>query len=809
MPLISTTVPNLISGVSQQADSLRFPSQSVEQVNGNSSVLEGLTKRPNTQHISRIVSGTVGDTLIHTINRDTSNRFIVLFRNDTIQVFDTSGTSKTVTFSSDGYSSGDAADYIDTSTPTDDLRVVSVADYTFVVNTSKTTAIDSAVTADRGKEAIVFIKQTASSATHYIELDGTTVSTTSNTSTEAAASALNSSLVSTFDSATYDFEVKGSIIWIKRDDGEDFEISVRDTVGTTYTGLAKDTIVNFVELPTSAPHGFTVKVAGDPEIIADDYYVKFVAKDEDFSEGEWQEAVGPGLTYKFDATSMPHALVHDIGADTFEFKALTWDERAAGDDSSNPAPSFVGYKINDLFLHKNRLGVLSDEAVIFSESAEFFNFWRTTVTSLLDSAPIDVLASHNKVSILYNAVPYFDQLVLFGDQTQFSIKLPDANLTPSTVSIQQATEFENLKGVRPLHSGKNLYFPFKQGAYSGVMEYFASPDTLQLAGNDVTGNVSKYIAGDIKELGASETERIIVARSSGLTNGLYVYKFFYSGLEKLQSAWSKWTFGDNAEIKGFSFIESDLYILIYRADDGLCLEKISVEEGLKDTSSDYTIYLDRRVAEEDTGVTVAYDSSADTTTWTLPYSVDTSADTMNAVARFDEVTFQFVQLDQEDGENIICENGDNLGYGLDYVAGGTEFTVTETTSNTLSVSGDYANQPMWLGQQYAFEYTMNKPMLREQKSQGKILVAGGRYQIRSGTLVYDNTRDFSVESTPSGRDTSTTAFSSTTLEDGTHRFYVMCKNDKVSIVIKSTKPFPLALLSLDWEGVYENRAVRY
>ena len=48
MPLVSRTIPNLVQGVSQQPEVLRLSSQATSQVNGFSSVVEGLKKRPPT-----------------------------------------------------------------------------------------------------------------------------------------------------------------------------------------------------------------------------------------------------------------------------------------------------------------------------------------------------------------------------------------------------------------------------------------------------------------------------------------------------------------------------------------------------------------------------------------------------------------------------------------------------------------------------------------------------------------------------------------------------------------------------------------
>ena len=86
-----------------------------------------------------------------------------------------------------------------------------------------------------------------------------------------------------------------------------------------------------------------------------------------------------------------------------------------GDLNTSPNPSFVGKTINDVFFYKNRLGMLTDGSILFSESDEYFNFFRTTVLTLLDGAPIDVGIAHTKVTTLKNAIPFQEKLMLFSN----------------------------------------------------------------------------------------------------------------------------------------------------------------------------------------------------------------------------------------------------------------------------------------------------------------------------------------------------------------------------------------------------------
>ena len=137
----------------------------------------------------------------------------------------------------------------------------------------------------------------------------------------------------------------------------------------------------------------------------------------------------------------------------------TWGTRLVGDTETNPDPSFVGSTIENIFFWKNRLGFLSGQNIIFSEADEYYNFFRTTVLQLLDSAPIDVGISHTKVSNLKHVSTFQEKLIVFSDETQFVIKGNEL-LTPKTINVTPTTEYTALAGVEPLTQGNFIYFPF-------------------------------------------------------------------------------------------------------------------------------------------------------------------------------------------------------------------------------------------------------------------------------------------------------------------------------------------------------------
>ena len=129
MALISQSIKNLKGGISQQPDILRYPDQGSRQVNGWSSETEGLQKRPPLVFLKTLGdSGALGQApYIHLINRDENEQYYAVFTGTGIRVFDLAGNEKPVRLPDGDW-------YIRTENPRNDLRMVTVADYTFVVN---------------------------------------------------------------------------------------------------------------------------------------------------------------------------------------------------------------------------------------------------------------------------------------------------------------------------------------------------------------------------------------------------------------------------------------------------------------------------------------------------------------------------------------------------------------------------------------------------------------------------------------------------------------------------------------------------
>ena len=100
MSLINQDIKNFVQGISQQPPTLRDPEQLDEQLNGYSSEVDGLQKRPPTMFVSSLVRKLTKNTkpLVHFIERDANEKYIVLFTGEDIKVYDLKGNEQKVTF---------------------------------------------------------------------------------------------------------------------------------------------------------------------------------------------------------------------------------------------------------------------------------------------------------------------------------------------------------------------------------------------------------------------------------------------------------------------------------------------------------------------------------------------------------------------------------------------------------------------------------------------------------------------------------------------------------------------------------------
>lgn len=594
--IVSNHITGLYDGVSQQATVDRFPTQCEHQENTLSRIADGATKRPPSRHLAKISDAPFGGAAVHTINRDLSERYTVVIASGDLKVFDAeTGQPQPVTFP-------DGKTYLNSDNPASGFSMVSVADYTFIVNKSVITRM----------------------------VDG-------------------------------------------------------DLTSGNFHGR-KQEFYDVLQID-SPNNGDVYEVAGNEANSFGSYYV--VRKG-----GVWRETVQPGIRRSFDASTLPHALVRTADGD-FVFKQLDWADRDIGDTNTNPVPSFIDSSISDIYFFRNRLGVVSGDNVVMSRSGQYFNFWRETVTDLLDTDPIDVSVTGTAVASLNFAVPFNQTLMLFGGQQQYTLSAGQV-LSPRTVSIDPATSFESSPDVRPVGLGPSVYFPVPAGLYASLMEYYVQDDAVSNDAADTTSHVPRYLPADIESLTAATNEDMVFLMAPSQANTVYVYRMHWKNDEKVQSSWNKWTVP--GKVINLVVLENRLMILIER-HDGVHLIAVDLRSDQVSGGLPYDVRFDMRAAIQGT-----YEAGVDETRFELPFMVEEGEDIQ-------------ALLDTDDDSPV---------------------NITRLDGNLFSIPGNRQGVTAYFG----FSYTQRHVFSRFYYVSGKTAVTTARVQLRRLYLTVKNTAFF-------------------------------------------------------------------
>ena len=604
----------------------------------------------------------------------------------------------------------------------------------------------------------------------------------------------------------------------------------------------------------------------------------------EYGDGVWRETVAPGIQYRFDEATMPHVLIRnsngtftfqkyikqetsatyaqsgttvtvtktdhglDSGtllfvrpssgagtagvfsiraatANTFTYTAgqsqstsgnaiygTTWSGRIAGDKKTALDPTFVGNTINNLNLFRNRLIMLSNENVILSASDDYGRFWPETVQTMVDSDPVDLSCGGNSINILLSTVAFANTLLLFSRNSQFRLDAGlnvGSALTPKTATITQMTSFDMDTSVDPIAVGRNTYFPVPKGNFSGLREFFLpdSSGSVPLS-EDVTSSIPRYIPTNLCSLVSAVAEDAVAMLSLDQPKRIYLYKFFFEEDTKLQSSWSYWEVSGAKKIIGAAIKGSDLYVITEYDEDGSSsqsgtyLEKVSLRPEQVDAGTEIEILLDRKITETEVTSTSLNNAGGlgVETVITLPYPINTGAD-MIVVGRYE-------------AGNTLLRHGQVI-------------EPQSQTSNTITVLGDLKTvvggktPRFFVGERYTMTYEFSTPYIKEQPQGGGVaLAAGPKLQMRTWTVIFDESSAFELKVTPASRDTNTYPYNGVIVGEappligdpsvltGSFRVPVMTSNIDTKIVISSTSPLPCRFQSAEWEGFYHTRAKR-
>lgn len=788
MAKVQSTLGRPIQGVSQQPYKERRDGQCSEQVNMNPSVVEGLKVRPGTIYIKNIIQSYGLPQKTHHYRRgDGEEYFICFIPNQLPRIFNTLGTEMVVEDHTGG-----SLSYVATAN-TSNLNAVTIADYTFVINKDKTVSSAISNTAPLTSDALVYLQFATYGKTYTVSIDGTVLATYTapDGSLPAHAALVDTSYViqqlfnqlSVATDPNYIVTVSDNVIYLKKVLG-DFSITCSDGASGNDLIAVKGRVSDIGKLPPNAPVGFMVKVQQSGKSDELGFWLKAVGTDGDSIK--WVESIAPNTNLGFDKATMPHVIVRDSisgGIATFKVMKGDWSDRDVGDLISNPNPAFLDnelpMKISTIGTFQGRLFMTAGETVTMSRSGDFFNFFRTTTQTIVDSDPVSGYADGNQINNIYHAVGLDGDLILFSSDAQFKIA-GDVPVTPENFTISNTTSFESQSGAPPVASGESLFFAFSNGQFTGLREYFTDSETDTKRARPITEHVDRYIKGGARFLATSPNANWLAVASTVQGNVLYMYNWLWLGNEKVQSAWHKWEFG--GVVVSVHFSVDVMYLLISRFGN-LFLEKIELNDN-QDELLGFEVRLDCR---RNVNLLVQPDGS-----WLF-------------------------------NDPLPFEDIDNLRFirrGYTYPAEAGLPARFERFGGLLVCNEDIAGGPssqIVMGIKYTASYTPSQPLIRDFKdrvnSNDPLTVS--RYSVHyelSGTVKMSTNRKYGGERVIErngrviGEPNNIVGFSQPT--SGTYVVPIMERSENYTFTISTDDYVPFELREIEWTGQYSQSGRR-
>ncbi len=652
MAAVTQRVSNYLSGVSKQADSKKKPGQVKECINGLPDVTLGMTKRPGFKFIAKLknTGGTAfnGTQLDNAkwfyINRDATTRYvgcitpIVGSTKGSIYIWNAdTGAACTVT-------NGATHSYLDGVNT--DYDVLTVDAQTIISNSNVTITTQAAptdfVAQSRGTILISTFpdgKTSIQSQAFEIKIGDptgqTSIGTTKVITHTSGASDTYETVLTALETKINAENITGlSVTKYANQLQLDYVVS---STRTPFTLEAKggddnkrlvvyqDWADNESWLPPNSFHNHVVTILNSRLYDEDNYYAKFVADNSAAGSGYWKESIGPNMSPGLTKATMPHRL-RNTGTNAFVFEEITWGDRIAGDDTTNPAPSFVGKTIKKAFYHDDRLGFLSEDNVILSRAKQPFEFYAVSARTHTKGDPIDINCASVRPTKLHSVQPFRQGLVLFSKNQQFLLFTEDGPVTPDSTKIRPISNMEMSDDVEPIDIGTHTNFISKTPNFVRVFAMQTkglgeSPDIL-----DIGRVVNEWITIDVDTLVAS-IQNEFIAMSAQDSNEIYFYRTYKQGDELLMESWFKWK------------LPGTVQTMALDQDDMFCVTKQIPDAG-DATKNEYTLSNSNLTQSPEVGIitnaqgqkinpcmdlyapatSVSYDAANDLSKCYLPYA---------------------------------------------------------------------------------------------------------------------------------------------------------------------------------------------
>lgn len=300
------------------------------------------------------------------------------------------------------------------------------------------------------------------------------------------------------------------------------------------------------------------------------YYLEAFARNpgnaDTYQDVVWREAAGTtqtpsvvfaigtvenGTLYVASTPALLNALI--LAEEAVNLGLPPFAASAAGDLESSLPPAFYQRPITALFVFQNRLCIASGPAITMSKTADYLNFYRSTVLTIPDDDPIEGFALGSEGDSIRKTILYDRNLLLFGDKAIYNISGRSVQ-TPQTFNIAVQLNVDNTSFAQPVGAGPNVSFLKEdtQLAATRMLQVRAGLFQDSPVVDDASKQLRDYINGTPAEMVSLVSPDVVFIRTEFFLRtangfprarpwGLYVFHYLdQPNGERQFDAWSAW-----------------------------------------------------------------------------------------------------------------------------------------------------------------------------------------------------------------------------------------------------------------------------
>lgn len=571
MSAFESSYKSLLQGVSQQIPKERLPGQVSAQLNMMSDPVTNLRRRPGTQFVRSDAFGTVDPAKIKTWFTDISGERCHVALNcltGVLRLYDPEWNILH-TYAAQTYLQALPRQ----------IQAASVGNEFFLCNTEVTPSTSGSLGGpDPAQNGFFYVVAGSFSRAYTVTItwnggtntysyttpSGTTAGDAALSTPEYIAQQLVNAIVA---GGIYGVSVVSSYVHVSKAAATSF--TVNTSSGSSYMVASKDLYLPQASmLPAQLPSTADGMLCRIGALELPQYY-KYV-----HSKTSWLESGAYGSPTSI--INMPISIFWTGTA--WGMGTAAFEGRLAGDVKSNPNPAFIDYGITGISTCQGRFVILAGPQVCMSSTDNPRRFYRSTITSLIDSDTIGVGSAMNNSAAYRHAIPFQKDLLLFSESYQALVPTGNTALTPRTATVLPTSGHEVDTTAVPIVIGRTvMYSSPRSETFFGVMELAPSPYTdSQYVSQDATPHLPKYMGGRCRFSVASSIAGMALFAPSGDSRSLIVYEYMWDGDNKVQQAWHTWTFEYPVASAHFAF---DKIVIVHAQNGQLLFSTIDPKAG--------------------------------------------------------------------------------------------------------------------------------------------------------------------------------------------------------------------------------------